>query len=392
MQHEARLARNLAALRGFSFFTYPLAVVPLLWFFYRDRGLGLQDYAALISIGYAAMVLFELPTGWLADRIGRKRPMVLGPLLYATGWFLTWAADDFGGYAGGQIVLSLGHALLSGPPTALLYENLAAVEREDQYLREESAQWRRVVLGSALAFLLGGTLGQLFSLDLVVLVTAGLCACAAGFALRIDEAPGPSRGHDSRHGSKRQALPWRILTILRQREVLWVVLIYVLIFVLLRYSFHTWQPWLEAAQHDEPLTLGALYASFSFVSLPFVSLAPRLAKQLGDEVTLLLCCALLGISLIALSYGPSIWLAPFLYVQQIPFALHRPLVHAYANHRIPSTDRALVLSLLSVAGRLGFALTFAFILESDTVIERDYYSVGLVSLILLGALAVLRPR
>lgn len=405
-EQDRRLARNLRALHGFSFFTYPLAAVPLLWFFYQERGLGLGDYGALVAVGYATMVAFELPTGWLADRVGRKTPMILGPLLFGSGWFVTWGSDPvavdatasilLSGYALGQVLMSLGHALISGPPSALLFEHLQEHGRRESYLREESSQWRRVILGSSIAFLLGGIVGQSVSLGAVVLLTGGLCICAIPFAFAVDEsrrdaarleADGVADGDDT------DAPVWtRVWLTLRNPEVVWLGFLYVLLFFLLRYSFHTWQPWLEGTQHDDAFFIGALYASFSFFSLPFVRRTSRLNARFGDEATLLLCCALCAAALVGLSFGPAIWLIPLLYLQQIPFALHRPLAHAYANHRISSRDRALVLSMLSFVGRLGFSVTIALVLDNESVIQDDYFTVGLACLGLTTVLAIVRPR
>ncbi|MCB9892043.1 MAG: MFS transporter [Planctomycetes bacterium] len=386
------LARVLRALYGFSFFTYPLAAVPLLWFFYRDRGLSMREYGTLVSIGYAAMVVFELPTGWLADRIGRRLPMVLGPIFFSLGWFVTWLGTTWHVFAIGQVSMSFGHAMISGPPSALLYEHLQTRGRAEDYLREEALQWRRVILGSAIAFGIGGLIGHFVSLGAAILTTAGLCLGAVPFALAIRETERPDQPSRADDPAAQRPLLTRLGHALHHAEVLWLVATYVLLFFLLRFGFHTWQPWLAGSAGDEPLLLGVLYASFSFFSLPFVRLAPRVTRRFGDEATLVGLCVICSVSILLLSTGSSIWLVPLLYAQQVPFALHRPLAHAYANHRIDSTDRALVLSTLSFAGRLGFAAIFAIALDDDDMVRDDYASVGVVTLVCALIVWWLRPR
>lgn len=385
------LRRQLRALYGFSFFTYPLAAVPLMWFFYNERGLGLREYGLLVSIGYATMVLFELPTGWLADRVGRRLPMILGPAFFGGGWLLTFASEAMPGFIAGQVAMSLGHALISGPPSALLYEHLDAHGLAHRYLHEESLQWRRVILGSCIAFFLGGSVAHFFGIASAVLLTSLLCFCAIPFGVLVDESERPRRDPATPTSAK-SAIKTRIAKVLSDGEVLWLLALFALLFFLLRYSFNTWQPWIEKTRLDGSFFVGCLYASLSLFSLPFTKHTSRIAGRLGDEGSLLWCCALCAAALVGLSFGPSAWLLPLIYFQQLPFALHRPLAHAYANHRIDSRDRALVLSMLSFVGRLGFALTFALVMGDERAIEDDYFTVGLVCLGLTAVLTLARPR
>lgn len=383
--------RSLRALRGFSFFTYPLAAVPLLFFFYRERGITMGDYGTLVSIGYASMVVFELPTGWLADRVGRRLPMLLGPFFFGLGWLITWLGTTWNAFALGQVAMSFGHALISGPPSALLYELLHAAGRREDYLQEEGKQWRRVILGSAIAFALGGVIGHFVSLGAAVFCSALLCFAAIPFAACLRESkPATSKATPLLDASD-EGLARRLTKTLLHVEVRWLLLCYVLLFFLLRFGFHTWQPWLAQSAGDEALLLGALYASFSFFSLPFVKLGPRLARRIGDEGTLVLLCAICAVSVLLLSTSSSLWLVPLLYAQQIPFALHRPLAHAYANHRVDSRDRALVLSTLSFAGRLGFACAFALLLDDDAAVREVYLDVGVVTLACAVVVGFARP-
>lgn len=338
------------------------------------------------------MVLFELPTGWLADRFGRKPTMITGPIVFGIGWLITWLSVGLNGFIAGQVSMSLGHALMSGPPSALLYESLAARGRSADYLHEEAMQWRRVILGSCIAFFAGGVFAEYFGLSAAVLATSVLCFCAAPFAMLLDETRPRSSESAALESEATPVLAARCAQVFRNGEVLWLLALFALLFFLLRYSFNTWQPWIQKTSYDSPFFVGTLYASLSLFSLPFAKHTKSIAKRLGDEGSLLWCCALCALALVGLSFGPAAWLLPLIYLQQLPFALHRPLASAYANHRIPSDDRALVLSILSFVGRLGFALTFAIVMGGERPVEDDYFSVGLACLGLTAILAFLRPR
>ncbi len=388
----ALLERNLRFLPGFSFFSYAFACVPLLYFFMVvERGLSIGQYALLQTIYYVAMLSFELPTGWLADRIGRRLPLTIGPVVLGSGFFVMFLAKTFWGFALGELLFAAGHALLSGPPAALLFESLLANGREEEYLRQESrmSTWRSV--GTAASFLLGGLTGQFLGLAEVVLLTSILVALAGIFgALLLD--PSGLRPSDSGREEGKRPLGTRLLAVLSQAEIRWILTWFVLLFFLLRYCFHTYQPWLEQAKETGPLLVAGMFAAFAFVAAPFTRMVPRVRALLGERLLLILLPITVSISLLGLSIKLSLALIPFFFLQQIPFGLHWPLVNSYLNHRIPSEDRALTLSILSFCGRLGFALLLPLVLRDNSRMDFDYLVVGASSLVLGLVLALLMPR
>ena len=375
----------------FSFFTFPLAIIPLLYFLVRERGLSRGDYATLQSIYYFSMVALELPTGWLADRIGRKIPLVLGPLFFSGGFFLMFVATDYQTFAIAELLQGAGHALLSGTPSALLYDTLLSEGRREEYLRLESSMsmWR--TLGTALSFLAGGIIGAVLGLPAVALATSLLCLLGAGAALGLREAPREPEPTDSQQTSGDQAATRntlsRILTVFRNRQVRWLLILYILLFFLLRFGFHTNQPWLEEAKKNGALFVGGLYFSFALVALPFTKLAPGISHSFGEVRTLLWLPVLMALSFLGLSIETNALLIPLFFLQQVSFGLHWPLVQSYANHRIPSRDRALALSVLSFGARLSFALGFPLVFSDGSGIQGIFFWVGVIALglCLLGA-------
>lgn len=374
---SADAARNLRILAVFSWFTYPFAIVPLYYFLVRARGLDLGDFARLQAIYYLGMVACELPTGWLADRAGRRTAMAAGPIVLALAFFLMAAAADFGAFALAAILQAVGHSLLSGPPSALLFETLLHEGRAPDYLRLESLMSTYRTAGTAAAFLLGGVTGSLFGLPAVAALTGLLCLGAAAAALRLREPPARRLS-----GKRPPFVLRRLVAILARPGVRWLLASYVLLFFLLRFGFHTYQPWLEEARRQGPLFVGLLYASFGLVALPFTRLAHPLGRRLGERRALSLLPPLLSVSFLGLSLGTSLALVPLFYLQQVPFGLHWPLVHSYANQRLPSRDRALALSALSFAARLLFALLLPLVLTGTRQVTSVFFDTGLCTLVL----------
>ena len=75
------LSRNLALFIAFRVLFNARFYYPVLGILFMDLGLTLEQYALLNVIWAATIILLEIPSGALADVIGRKRVVVLSALL-----------------------------------------------------------------------------------------------------------------------------------------------------------------------------------------------------------------------------------------------------------------------------------------------------------------------
>lgn len=379
---QDQLSTRWRLLKVYAVFTFPFACVPFLYFYFREHGITLGEYGRMIAFYYLAMVLAEIPTGLLADRYGKRIALVLGPIILAAGFLVLFGLRTFTAFCVGHAVLGIGHAVLSGAPSALLFEVLQGEGRGHEYLRRESTLHALRLLGTGLAFLLGGLVVALWGFSVSLPVTAALCLVAAGAALGLSAA-GPAMA--SAHPLLRSAT-----TDVARPEVRWILVYFVLLFCLLRYGFHNYQPYLEAVALDDPIVIAALFCSLNLVAAPCSLLAPTLAEQIGPRAVFW--------AMPLLMVG-SFWLmAGFLeraavvmfFLQQLPFGLHWALVQDFVNHRIRAAARATVLSILSFSGRLAFVPLSAvlFAMQDEIGITRAYTLVGLAGgLATIGCMA-----
>ena len=76
-----------------------------------------------------AVLVMELPSGYLADRLGRVTVLRLGALFWSSSWLLLLGVNDLF-----EIFTGLGSSLLSGADLALLYD-LSARRRGESACR-----------------------------------------------------------------------------------------------------------------------------------------------------------------------------------------------------------------------------------------------------------------
>lgn len=118
-------------------------------------GLGPADISTLFVIWSVSSVVVEVPTGVLADRLSRRKLLIVGPLITASGFALWTMAPSFLAFAVGFVLWALGGSLRSGTTQALVYDELAHLGRSQAYARlaglMRAASAVGVIGGTALA-------------------------------------------------------------------------------------------------------------------------------------------------------------------------------------------------------------------------------------------------
>ena len=138
-------------------FYYPVFMVMFL-----DYGITVEEFALLNAIWAAAIVLLEVPSGALADLIGRRRLVVAGAALMVVEMLLlvvvpvpsAWVLPAL---AANRIVSGASEAFISGADEALAFESLAACGRTGEWPRV----LERLLRASGIVTIIGMVTGSL---------------------------------------------------------------------------------------------------------------------------------------------------------------------------------------------------------------------------------------
>ena len=109
-----------------------ILIYPLYTIMFGERGhVSAAGIGFILAAGYILSVLFEVPTGIVADKIARKYVLVLSLTCKALG-LLAWLLLPFiGGYLLGTALFALGTALESGALQAYLYGTLSTDSKKN---------------------------------------------------------------------------------------------------------------------------------------------------------------------------------------------------------------------------------------------------------------------
>jgi MFS family permease len=158
--------------------------------FWEQRGMSVL-MVVLCEIFYAVtIVIFEIPTGVLADKFGRKPLLVFGAFLSMFEFIILLFAHHFWTFALVVSLAGISSACTSGACNALLYDSLAAVQKQKSFEKIVGRMNSLDFFGSLIAALSGGVLAKYYGFEFNYILSAISMFLAFLITLLIKE---PSR-------------------------------------------------------------------------------------------------------------------------------------------------------------------------------------------------------
>ncbi|MBT2597115.1 MFS transporter [Arthrobacter sp. ISL-72] len=330
--------------------------------FLLDAGLSNFEAFAANAFFTAGMVVFEVPTGVVADGWGRRVSFLLGTLTLAVStylYFLLWQLSaPFLWWAVVSVLLGLGFTFFSGAVEAWLVDAL----RFSGYEGGLEAVLGRGVMVSGVAMLVGsvagGVIAQATNLGLPFLFRVGVLVAmfVVAFWLMHDVGFTPERSsHPLR--ATRAVLSASIENGLKNPPVRYVMLAAPFSAGVGIYVFYALQPYLlELFGDPRAYSIAGLAAAIvAGAEVAGGWLAPRIRRLVRKRTTVLILSMGVGaLILVLLGFTRVFWVAlALLALWSVIDAAGLPVRQAYLNDMIASKQRATVLSFDSLIGSSG---------------------------------------
>ena len=330
--------------------------------FLLDAGLDNTQAFAANAFYTLGMVLFEVPTGVVADTRGRRFSFLLGTvsLLVSTllYWWMWYVSAPFWGWAIASVLIGLGFTFFSGATEAWLVDALAATgyegDLEAVFGRAQVAGGIAMLVGSVL----GGVVAQFGDLGTPYLLRAGLLLVTAVVAWGWMRDLGFTPQREAHPlTAVRTVLAGAVDGGLRNRPVRWLMIAAPFTAGVGVYVFYALQPYLLQLYGDPHAysvagLAAALVAGAQVVGGLLVGRVRRLFSRRTGAVALNVVVG--ALLLVGMALVGSFWLALVLVAAwSMLSAMVTPLRQSFINGSIPSAQRATVLSFDSLMGSSG---------------------------------------
>ncbi len=385
---------------------YTLAAA-LIWgvntLFLLDAGLDIFGVFVANGAFTAGMVVFEIPTGVLADTRGRRVSFLLSVAILSLTTVAYVVAARMGAglftFVIVSVLMGLGFTFYSGAVEAWLVDALKA----SNYLGQLDHVFARGGMVTGAAMLVGTVVGGLLgSVDLALpyWVRTGMLIAVWAVAFVVM--------HDL--GFKARALQWsnvpgEMRLVARasvaygwnRRPVRLLMLCSAVQMGFLAWGFYAWQPYLlELLGRDAVWVAGVVAALIAASMIVGNALTGWLTQFCGHRSTLLLWAAgVQTMAAVGVGLVGSFWAAlAFLLVVTGAMGVAGPVKQAFLHQVVPSEHRASVLSfdsLFANAGGVGAQGSLGYLSRARSI--GDAYVVGgLFTLVAIPMLVGLRVR
>lgn len=133
-----------------------------IWVLYLSyKGLSLTEIGVIEAIFHVSSVLGEVPTGIIADFLGRKTSVVIGRIMSLISGIIMIFGNGFFMFSLAFVFSALGHNLNSGAEEALIYDTLKKLNKEEEYNKTAGKIAVMMEIGNGLAVFVGGILSDI---------------------------------------------------------------------------------------------------------------------------------------------------------------------------------------------------------------------------------------
>ncbi len=317
--------------------------------YYNFLGFEFQHIGLFEGITSLTIVVSDLFTGVIADRIGRKNSVLLSNLAFFIMAILLGIA---GWISSGHVVVLIVCGILnglefswrSGARSALLYDTLIQLDQEKDYLKISGRINAFGIVSNVAGMVVGGVLFEVLP-SLPYWIWGGFILISSIILFTVQE---PSVQKSEKESSFWQDVKFGVKYIFQSRILLWLVIFFLFADV---FAESYWDIYSQA--HLESLGATATYVGIIFAIISGVGaiasyFIDKIEKMIGEKWILYGIIGIQVILFVSIAWVQT-WIG--LGVILIIFNINRNftwlLSDAYRNKLIPSEHRASILSAAS---------------------------------------------
>jgi len=311
---------------------------PVATLFRQSRGLSLNDIFILETIFIILMFVFEIPWGYIADKIGYKKTLIISFFLFFLSKIIFYYSHSFSMFLLESIIAAISISGISGCDSALIYTSID-IKDSDKAFSYYSAS-------STSGFLIAAFMNSFivkYSLDLTAfwtIIPYGLAFILSLFLVDTQEHRNLDKLNliDSFKGLKDNKS----------------ILIFIISMALISESTHALCAFL-----NQPVYLRSgidikyfgFLTAFMQIGCLMSARAYKMNKKIGTKkLYIILICLIIGANLLLIYLRNMILVVGMMFVIEGTFAITQPLSNTIQNKSIVTTNRATLLSAYAMIG------------------------------------------
>jgi MFS family permease len=334
-----------------KYYTFHLFLNLQLWFpiwiiyLTRDRGFTLTQVTLIDIPFWLCIILLQIPGAALADRFGRKPVLCASAAAFSVAIVFFGLANTFVLIMSAYLIWGIGFSMLWGTESAFIYDSLKTMGREEEYPRIYGRGWAVATSAQVAGTLLGAPLASATNLETPIVASGGIAFCALLVALTFEEPRAVDRTR--RLPSYGEIIGQSARLVRDDPGVRYAILYFGLLTIGSIAVVFFFQPFLENHNVDlgqvgvwqTPMRLAGIVAALS---------AHRLMRDFGARRVFFAMPLLVVAGYLVLAGWDSVYAQVAFPFINFVVILSQPTVTDYLNRRVPSEQRATVVSLTNL--------------------------------------------
>lgn len=334
---------------------YPFMVV-----YFRYLEFSMTQIGIIMAVFPLAMVLFEVPTGAVADLFGRKFSVILGIILSGITYLAIYFTKDYYGLIALFIALGFSTTLTSGSYEAWIVDHLKDKKKNKLIKNYFIHRYSITNIGLLISGVIGALVVLNFGLRTTILVSSIGLFLSALILFWVKENYKPVKYTGIINSYKRtiKQIKDSLKYAYYHKIVFYIILC--TIFINIAYSFagtFSWVPLLQEAGLKEHY-FGYLWSLTALSGIIAPILVKKYVKNDSRALTYSYILEILYFILLIPMFGLEI-LVIFYITKFVFLDFQNPIWHYYMQRYIPSKKRATVTSIDSMISGLTFAIFLA---------------------------------
>ncbi len=383
-----KLESNIWKFYVYRFLRECIFWIPIITIFWQSNGLSLTQIMILQALFAAGVFIFEIPTGAIADKIGRKFTLTLSGIFSMIGFSIYAIGTNFWYFLIAEMILALAATLISGADSAFIYDSLKQIKKEEQFKRIMGNTKSFMYLAAAISAIIGSFVA-VYSMR----ATFWLSIIALGFMFLISLSFYEPTNYVKTKKSYHRHIIESFKQAFNNKELLFLLLFYSLVSLFARINLWFYQPYMR----DAGLSLaffGIVWACFNLFAIFGSKSANKLENFLGEKMSLyFIAGSIIFTTLFMGGYFALIGIGLIL-IQQFIRGFNSPVLDAYTHKHLDSHNRATLMSIQGMLASLMFFILgpfFGWIADSFSL-GFSLQMTGITALFTFLALFVWRAK